>query len=103
MNDDPAHEKFLLQPYEKRIERLSQTVKVNSIFVWMQDFASVVESGQYFMTKDTAEQFHAMACREYTLPRNDGSSKPEGWIQGNTKIGSVLEVTASCLYGFTRS
>ena len=23
----------------------------------------------------------------------------KGWIQGNTKIGPVLEVTTSCLYG----
>ena len=50
------------------------------------------------MTKDTGEQFHAVACREYTLPR-DGSSQPRGWIQGNTKIGPVLEVTTSCLHG----
>ena len=40
-----------------------------------------------------------MACREYTLPRNDGSSQPKGWIQRSTKIGPVLEVTTSCLYG----
>ena len=32
-------------------------------------FLSVVEIGQYFMTKDTGEQFYAVACREYTLPR----------------------------------
>ena len=51
------------------------------------------------MTKDNGEQFYAKACREYTLPRNDGSSQPKGWIQGNTKIGPVLEVTISCLYG----
>ena len=55
--------------------------------------------GQYFMTKDNGEQFFAMACREYTLPRNDGSSQPKGWIQGNTKIGPVLEATTSCLHG----
>ena len=30
---------------------------------------------------------------------NDGSSQPKGWIHGNTKIGPVLEVTTSCLYG----
>ena len=48
-------------------------------------FLSVVEIGQYFMTKDHGEQFYAMACREYTLPRIDGSSQPQGWIQGNTK------------------
>ena len=62
-------------------------------------FLSVVEIGQYFMTKDTGEQFYAKACREYTLPRSDGSSQPKGWIQGNTKIGPVLEVTTSYLYG----
>ena len=62
-------------------------------------FSSVVEVGQYFMTKDNEEQFYTQACREYTLPRNDGSSQPNGWIQGNTKIGPVLEATTSCLYG----
>ena len=62
-------------------------------------FMSVVEIGQYFMTKDTGEQFYAVACREYTLPREDGSSQPRGWIQGNTKIGPVLEVTTSCPHG----
>ena len=62
-------------------------------------FLSVVEIGEYFMTKDTGEQFHAVACREYTLPREDGSSQPRGWIQGNTKIGPVLEVTTSCYHG----
>ena len=51
------------------------------------------------MTKDTGEQFYAMACREYTLPRTDGSSQPKGWIQGTTKIVPVLEVTTNCLYG----
>ena len=40
-----------------------------------------------------------MACREYTLPRDESSSEPKGWIRGNTKIGPVLEVTACCLQG----
>ena len=61
-------------------------------------FVHVVEIGQYFMTKDTEEQFFARACRENTLPRSD-ESQPKGWIQGNTKIGPVVEVTTSCLYG----
>ena len=62
-------------------------------------FLSVVENGHYFMTEDTGDstQFLAVACREYTLPREDGASQPRGWIQGNTKIGPVLEVTISCL------
>ena len=40
-----------------------------------------------------------MACREYTLPRDEKSSDPKGWIRGNTKIGPVLEVTTSYLQG----
>ena len=36
-----------------------------------------------------------MTCREFTLPRDDKSTNPKGWIQGNTKIGPVLEVTTS--------
>ena len=51
------------------------------------------------MTKDTEEQFFAWICGEYTLPRNDESSQPKGWIQGNTRIGPVLEITTSYLYG----
>ena len=38
-------------------------------------FLSVVEFGQDFMTKDNGEQIYAKACREDTLPRNDGSSQ----------------------------
>ena len=54
------------------------------------------------MTKDTEEfsQFtDAVACREYTLPRDEDTSEPKGWIRGNTKIGPVLEVTTCCLQG----
>ena len=99
-SDDPAYQNVLLQQYGERIEKLSQQDKLSK-FCMDAGFLSVVEIGQYFMTKDTAEfsQFHAVACREYTLPRDDGSSQPKGWIQGNTKIGPVLEVTTSCLQG----
>ena len=64
-------------------------------------FLTVVEIGQYFRTKDTADlsQFNTMACREYTLPREEEASQPKGWIQGNTKIGPVLEVATSYLHG----
>ena len=40
-------------------------------------FLNVVEIEQYFMTKDTTEftQFtDAVACREYTLPRDEETS-----------------------------
>ena len=99
-NDIPSHQNFLLQQYEERIKLLSQENKVSK-FCMDAGFVHVVEVGQYFMTKDTGDftQFHAVACREYTLPRDDGSSQPRGWIQGNTRIGPVLEVTTSYLYG----
>ena len=41
----------------------------------------------------------SVACREYTLPRDETLSDPTGWIRGNTKIGPVLEVTTSYLQG----
>ena len=34
-----------------------------------------------------------------TLPRNEKSTDPKGWIRGNTNIGPVLEVTTSYLQG----
>ena len=79
-NDDPAYRNFLLQRYEERIQSLPQTDRVSK-FCMDAGFISVVEAGQYFMTNDNGEQFYAKACREYTLPRNDGSSQPKGWIQ----------------------
>ena len=81
----PAYQNFLLQQYGERIEKLSQQDKLSK-FCMDAGFLSVVENGQYFMTKDTAEfsQFHAVACREYTLPREEAASQPKGWLQGNT-------------------
>ena len=63
---------------------------------------TTVDVGQYFMTKDTEEfsQFtESVACRWYTLPRDEETSDPKGWIRGSTKIGPVLEVTTSFLQG----
>ena len=54
------------------------------------------------MTKDTEDfsQFtESVACRDYTLPRDESSSEPKGWIRGNIKIGPKLEVTTCCLHG----
>ena len=54
------------------------------------------------MTKHTDEFLLCAApvtCREYTLPRDDNSTDPKSWIQGNIKIGPALEVTSSYLQG----
>ena len=83
----------------ERIEKLSQQDKLSK-FCMDAGSLNVVEIGQYFMTNDTGDltQFHAVACGEYTLPREDEASQPKGWIQGNTKIGPVLEVATSYLH-----
>ena len=96
----PAQE-ILLQKYQERVERLPQHYRLIKICT---DAGSLKtgEVGQYFMTKHTDEflQFaEPVTCREYTLPRDEESTDPKGWIRGNTKIGPVLEVTTSCLQG----
>ena len=61
------------------MERLSQQ---NRVIINCTDagFLTTVGVGQYFMTKDTEEfsQFiESVACREYTLPRDEKSSEPK--------------------------
>ena len=98
--DDLAYKDLLLQQYGERIEKLSQQDNLSK-YCLDAGFLNVIEIGQYFMTKDTAKfsQFHAVACREYTVPREEEASQPKGWIQGDSKIGPVLEVTTCCLQG----
>ena len=49
---------------------------------------SVVEVGQYIVTRNASEfLLKSVACREYTLPRDDPASEAKGWIQENTRIG----------------
>ena len=95
-NEKSLNHQILWQQYMERIESLSPENKV-SRFCMEAGFMRVVEVGQYFMTKDTGDfrQFRSVACREYTLSRDDPASQPKGWIQGNMRIGSVLEVTTS--------
>ena len=83
-NENPMNDHIIWQQYIQQVESLA-------------GFMRVVEVGQYFATKDTGDfrQFHSVACRENTLPRDDRASQPKGWIQGNMRIGPVLEVMTS--------
>ena len=92
-SDDRAHKDLLLQKYGERIEKLSQQDKLSK-FCMDAGFRSVVEIGQYFMSKDTRDltQFHAVACREYTLSREEGASQPRGWIQESQKLDPCWEL-----------
>ena len=99
-NENSLNHQILWQQYMERIESFSPESKV-SRFCMEAGFMRVVEVGPYFLTKDTGDlrQFRSVACREYILPRDDPASQPKGWIQGNMRIGLVLEVTTSFQYG----
>ena len=84
LNDDLEHQDFLLQTW-RTDEKLSRQYRLRK-FCIDAGFLTTVEVGQYFMTKDNEKfsQFiDSVACREYTLLRDDDSS-------GNTKIGTVI-------------
>ena len=95
-DEDPRNDQNIWQQYIQQVESLSPE---NRFFKFCKEagFMRVVEVGQYFMTKDTGDfrHFQSVACREYTLPRDDQTSQPKRWIQGNMRIGPVLEVTTS--------
>ena len=85
----PAQE-ILLQTYKDRVIKICTDA----------GFLKTVEVGQYFMTKHTDEfsQFaEPVTCREYTLPGDEKSTDPKGWIRGNTRCGPALEVTTGYL------
>ena len=95
-NENPLNHQILWQQYMEQVDSLSQENKVSKFFKDA-GLMRVVEVGQYFVTKDTGSlrQFRSVACREYTLPRDDPASEAKGWIQGNMRIGPVLEVTTN--------
>ena len=99
-DEDPMNDQIIWQQYIQQVESLSPENRLSK-FCKEAGFMRVVEDGQYFVTKDTGDfrQFQSVACREYTLPRDDRASQPKGWIQGNMRLGPVLEVTTSYMYG----
>ena len=95
-NENPMNDQIIWQQYIQQVESLSLENRVSKFFKEA-GFMRVAEVEQYFVTKDTGffRQFRSVPCREYTLPRDDPASQPKGWIQGNMRIGLVLEVAAS--------
>ena len=95
-NENSMNDQNLWQQYIQQIESLSPESKV-SRFCKEAGFMRVVDVGLYLVTKDTGNlrQFRSVACREYTLPRDEPAAEATGWIQGNMRFGPVLEVTTS--------
>ena len=78
-NENYSNHQILCQQYMERIESLSPESKV-SRFCMEAGFMRIVEVGQYLVTKDTGNlrQFRSVACREYTLLRDDPASQAKG-------------------------
>ena len=93
--EEPEDSNIILRKYFQQVQRFSPEDRLSK-FCKEAGFMSVVEVGQYFVTRNASEfLLRSVACREYTLPRDDPASEPKGWIQGNTRIGPILEVTTS--------
>ena len=93
--EEPQDSNVALQKYFQQVRQLSPEDKLSK-FCKEAGFMSVVEVGQYFVTRNASEfLLKTVACREYTLPRDDPASEAKGWIQGNTRIGPILEVTTT--------
>ena len=93
--EEPEDSNILLRKYFQQVQQLSPEDRLSK-FCKEAGFMSVVEVGQYFVTRNASEfLLKSVACREYTLPRDDPASEAKGWIQGNTRIGPILEVTTS--------
>ena len=94
--DDLANRELPLQQYGERIEKLSQQDKLSNICLDA-GFLNVVEIGQYFMTKDTADltQFNTVAFREYTREKIQHHNRKVG-SEGTPKLGPYwkLQVVA---------
>ena len=75
-DEDSMNDQILWQQYIQQVESLSPEKNVSK-FCKEAGFIRVVEVGQYSMTKDTGSlrQFRSIACREYTLPRDDPASQ----------------------------
>ena len=94
-NEELEDAKIILQQYFQQVQSLSPENRLGK-FCKEAGFMSVVEVGQYFVTRNASEfLLRSVACREYTLLRDDPASEPKGWIRGNTRIGPILEVTTS--------
>ena len=98
-DEDPRNDQIIWQQHIQQVlNQLSPENKLSKF--WKEDR---VEVGQYFVTRDTGDfrQFQSVACREYTLPRNDQASQPKRvdprryenwtWIESHDKF-SALQV-----------
>ena len=88
-DEGPRDAQIVLQQYTQQVESLSPENRLSK-FCKEGGYMSVVEVGQYFVTRNATEFQHTIACRECTLPRDDQASQPKGWIRGNRRIWTYI-------------
>ena len=80
--EEPEDSNILLRKYFQQVQRLSPEDRLSK-FCKEAGFMSVVEVGQYFVTRNASEfLLRSVACREYTLPPDDPASEAKGWPGG---------------------
>ena len=70
-------------------------------FAWIQDWKMLLKLDSISWPKTLKNNSFRGLVVNTLFQEVNGSSQPKGCIQGSTKIGPVLEVTTSCLYGKT--
>ena len=96
-DEEPRDAQIILQQYFQQVKSLSPENRLSK-FCKEAGFMSVVEVGQYFVTRNANEFQHTIACREYTPSSRRPSfstkrvdpRKHENW----TCIGSHNELSA---------
>ena len=89
----------LLRDHQQKFAELPEDEKLTKLCSdagFMKNFGK----GQFFFTLGEEEPDDMQTlCREYTLPRDQETSRARGWIRGNTKIGPVWDVKVYCHQG----
>ena len=92
----------LLQKHQERVDKLSQQNRVIKICIDA-GFPHNSWSRTVLHDKGHWRVLTILTCREYTLPRDEKSSDPKGWIRGNTKncarVRSHNQLLAKGKYG----
>ena len=97
---DMSVQENLLRYYEQNFAELPEDQKLTKL---CSDAGFLKDNGkgQCFIALEEEEGPEDMQtfCREYTLPQGQEASRAIGWIRGNTKIGTVLDVKVYCHQG----
>ena len=80
--EEPEDSNVLLQKYFQQVKQLSPENRLGK-FCKEAGFTSVVEVGQYLVTRNASEfLLKSVACREYTLPRDgQGDGVPKACLE----------------------